>query len=171
MAVWNRSVVCRGERFGRLVVIGEAPAVSGRRQLHVRCACGTEKSVRLGHLRHGKIVSCGCWHGGDIGERSIKHGRTESAEYRTWLNIRNRCTKPRHHNFAYYGGRGITVCPEWLVSFTRFLDDVGPRPSRHHSIDRKNNDGPYAPDNVRWATKSEQALNRRPKGTCGVPAG
>jgi hypothetical protein len=162
----TRTVVTVGERFGRLVVLGEAPAPPGRRRLQMRCDCGTEKSVRLGHLRHGKIVSCGCWHGG-LGERSATHRRSESAEYRTWRNMRSRCTRPRHHNFSYYGGRGITVCPEWLVSFERFLQDVGPRPAPHYSLDRENNDGPYAPGNVRWATKREQALNRRPKHLAG----
>lgn len=94
------------------------------------------------------------------------HGHTanngkHSLEYWVWANMWQRCTNPKTPMFSHYGGRGISVCPEWN-DFTVFLRDVGPRPSREYSLDRfPNKDGNYEPNNVRWATKTEQSRNSR----------
>ena len=99
-----------------------------------------------------------------------KHGATvnysESPEHISWRGMRERCSKPSHRAFKYYGGRGVSVFPEWndpVDGFAAFLSYVGPRPSPDHSIDRyPNYNGNYEPGNVRWATRSQQILNRDP---------
>ena len=149
-----------GQRFGRLSVIGRVPSPpAGNHRGHAywlcRCECGRDVSVRADRLRSGETSSCGCLR---IGQKTINGGRN-SPEYEPWRSAKRRCFNPKNEHFDRYGGRGITMCPEWRDSFEAFLRDVGPRPSPRHSIDRINNDGNYEPGNVRWATKREQMLN------------
>lgn len=84
-----------------------------------------------------------------------------TAEYRIWLAMLRRCRDPKYVNYDRYGGRGIFVCGRWL-SYESFLSDMGRRPSPQHSIGRKNNDGPYSPENCGWETAKEQSRNKRP---------
>jgi hypothetical protein len=81
--------------------------------------------------------------------------------YKQWFAMKARCTIPSHKAYAYYGGRGITVCAEWRHSFDTFYRDVGPRPSRRHTLDRIDNARGYEPGNVRWATRLQQMRNTR----------
>jgi len=88
------------------------------------------------------------------------HGMRRTSEYRIWAGMKNRCQSQTSPDYPSYGGRGIQLCARW-AQFENFFADMGPRPSTEHSIDRINNDGPYAPDNCRWATHLEQCRNLR----------
>ena len=88
------------------------------------------------------------------------HGMHLSREYRTWADMKTRCLNEKSESYPSYGGRGIKICPEWVDSFENFFSDMGKRPDETYSLDRINNDGDYEPSNCRWATKTQQVLNR-----------
>lgn len=92
------------------------------------------------------------------------HGNTKhkqvTPEYQTWIEIKRRCHDSTRHDYPRYGGRGIKVCYEWLISFQAFLNHVGKRPSKNHSLDRINSNRGYEPGNCRWATRKEQGRNK-----------
>lgn len=148
-----------GSVFGKLTVIGDAEPrfnKNGWKQGRsiVRCECGEERAVDNNNLKSGRTRSCGC----GIGEH---HGKRKSPEYTTWSEIKKRCTNENHKKYSSYGGRGITMCDRWKDSFSAFLEDMGQRPTRQHSIDRINNNGNYEKENCRWATPVEQGCNKR----------
>jgi len=93
---------------------------------------------------------------------SFSHGMSGSPEYKTWTAVIQRCHNSQDKSYKDYGAKGISVCDSWRESFESFLADMGPRPSRKHSIDRyPNQNGNYEPRNCRWATSTEQNRNKR----------
>lgn len=158
----TRGEVLCGQRFGRLVVLHRAGSTANGSALWAcLCDCGARTTVKTGHLRSGNTASCGC---GAKRGRPI-HGDArrgaKTPEYTTWEGMIRRCHHPNATNYGAYGARGVEVCARWRESFPAFLADVGRRPSSAFSLDRINPFGNYEPGNVRWATRSEQARNKR----------
>ena len=131
---------------------------TGKKRLwSCQCVCGAIRDIQASNLLSGSSKSCGCKR-----PRNITHGlsKKKSPEYLAWKNARSRCNNSNRKDYIDYGGRGITVCERWN-DFEKFLEDMGKRPSSQHSLDRREVNGNYEPDNCRWATKQEQVLNRR----------
>jgi len=89
------------------------------------------------------------------------HGLRKTTEYNIWSAMKQRCSNPNTTEYPRYGGAGVVVCDKWKDSFLAFYTDMGPRPTIHHSVDRKDNSLGYSPDNCRWATAIEQANNTK----------
>lgn len=149
-----------GQRFGRLVVV-RFDSIGKQRQSQwlCRCDCGNEKVISCQSLKCAHAKSCGCLKD-ECGEKHEK-GMYKSPEYRTWIRIKTRCENENTPYYHGYGGRGISVCEKWSKSFEAFYADMGDRPSKDHSIDRKDNNGNYEPDNCKWSTRFEQQQNIR----------
>lgn len=126
------------------------------------CECGAECIKSSGGIRQGvKSCSVGCGITTSNKARTV-HGMARGKEWKAWQAAKQRCFNPNHPQYKHYGGRGITMCNEWVDDFAAFIAHIGRAPKGHRmSIDRINNDGHYEPNNVRWATQSQQVRNRR----------
>lgn len=163
-----------GQKFGHVTVLEYA----GRNQWdvslwRVQCDCSNPPEVvQAGGLITGTTKSCGragCPYYGGVRHGHTRDGQT-SLTYSSWRAMVKRCTNENNAHYAEYGGRGILIDARWHVplgtghanvGFLNFLADLGPRPSIQHSLDRIDNDGPYAPGNVRWSLPKGQARNTR----------
>ena len=149
-----------GQIFGRLLVTERASNhKDGSILWKCKCECGSEKIIRAAYLRNGTTTSCGCFRKESVSKRRKTHGLTETRQYRIWSCMLTRCLNKTATNYYAYGGRGIKVCDEWLL-FENFFKDMG-TPNADESIDRIDVDGNYELSNCKWATKNEQAKNKR----------
>lgn len=159
IATHNKAKVIKGDTYGKLIIINEVepsvtPSGNKYRRFMCKCECGNEKSILLGHLRSGKIKSCGCLNG-------EQHGLGNTKLYGVWRGIINRCYLKSSNRWLNYGGRGIFMCDKWRNSFLSFYNwSVKNGYKEGLQIDRKNNDGNYDPNNCRYVTPVVNSKNK-----------
>lgn len=178
-----------GQIFGRLTVVCRTEKIQNKKPTwYCICTCGKEKIIRGVSLKSGDTQSCGCLQKEKIteigkingkiygkitgrvnGKLNRTHGHSvnykTSKIYKSWYNMKTRCTNSNVPRYKDYGGRGITICSEWFNSFENFLNAMGEQPPGT-SLDRINNNGNYTPENCKWSTKKEQANNKRNSIKC-----
>jgi len=150
-----------GHRFGKLIAINIVENDKKGTYWHCKCDCGKTNDVFIGHLRSGRIRSCGCLISeiNPVIPNNVKHGRSRSDTHISWCAMRSRVLNKTTNGFRNYGGKGIKICERW-ENFSDFLQDMGERPSKDYVLDRINPNGNYEPNNCRWITKEKSALNK-----------
>lgn len=159
----SQGSVVVGQKYNRLTAvnfIGATTHTTKPKKIWLwRCDCGTDFHSEVSHVKTGKVKSCGCLLRETAGERSFRHGKSSTYEYRIWVGMKARCHNPDDTAYGYYGGMGIYVCGRWRNSFEDFLSDMGAAPTTQHSIERIDNSKGYMPENCKWATFEEQVRN------------
>ena len=152
-----------GKRFGNLTVISLDHITTNHNTYWLcRCDCGNEKVVYRGGLTSGDIISCGCYHKEHLNEYGKTHGLSNDKMYSKWSGMMQRCTNPKASNYERYGGRGIDICDDWRNNPEHFIEWAYSNGYEDGlTLDRKNNNKGYYPDNCRWITTREQQSNTR----------
>jgi hypothetical protein len=158
-----------GRRFERLTVLLETPkrTSNGHVVYECRCDCNTHVFVGSSFLLNGNTRSCGCLKKERFTNR--KHGKSREPLYDVWVAMLQRCYNPKNKKYADYGGRGIAVCEEWRQKFEPFYDWALANGYEHRlgktrlTLDRRDNEGSYNPENCRWVSYSVQNSNQRPR--------
>jgi len=152
-----------GKRFNSLVVIERVGSARGNIWWDCLCDCGRKAFRTTAQLNNGLVASCGCAQRMAAAKTCLARGvhfMRGTRIYRIWRGMRQRCLDKNYSNYPYYGGRGITICSEWMV-FTEFYNwAITSGYSKELSIDRINVNGNYEPKNCRWATPIEQSNNK-----------
>lgn len=145
-----------GKHFGDLFVVSfNRRTNQGHLMWNCICACGNIAVARGSRLINETTWHCGC----RKNEHALKHGFAGTPIYGRWTAMRNRCYREKDPYYNRYGGRGITVCPEWNTSFEAFYKDMGPIPFKNAQLDRINNNGNYNKENCKWSTPKENRDN------------
>lgn len=165
-----------GMRFGRWIVLKrDENGPYGQTRYLCECDCGTKRSVLASRLLRGETLSCGCRRAERCHGRPPAHGMSQIPEYRAWQSVIQRCENPNDPSFPSHGGRGIAIWGPWRADFEVFYNDVGPRPSFRHILERRDRDVDWIPGNVRWVLASEartrRGLRRRHQAELEEPLG
>jgi len=162
----NGAKELQGHRFGRLVVKERAGSIGKRAAWLCLCDCGKESRVLGKYLLCGDTTSCGCQKYVGMHKANYVHGKAFDPVYHIYYKMLGRCENPKNKAYPRYGGRGIYVCERWKLDVMHFIADMGPRPEGF-SVERKNNDGPYSPENCVWASDYDQRMNQCRSVTIG----